>query len=266
MTFKFSRLLLVNSCAAIALAFAGCAASTSTTKTDIAANYAPKTMRLSYKKGQVVSFVAVVGQEGAQADAARNTYYKSAFPIANQFGFQRDAQFNVQAVPVGTFKPQVIIIYSWPDAEAEKAFNAHPDWPAVKATRATVWDELRVYNDVLKEDLTLTLDASKTYTLAAAWINLENPDDYAKYLSGIQTAVSQAGGRFIYTMHAPGFETHSAPFTGPDQLLLVEWDTPGGLDKFGKSADFKANAKYLGSGTSRFELSVLSPVISEAGR
>ncbi|MCF6293429.1 MAG: hypothetical protein L3J04_08560 [Robiginitomaculum sp.] len=259
-----TRSILIQTCAAFTLAVAGCSTSAPVADTSApnnAAIYAPKTVQQDFKKGQVLSFVVIDAKKGDAATAARNKYYETAFSLSTQFGLNRRMGFNVLAVPVGEFKPQFAVLYSWPSAAKERQFSAHPDWPAIKATRPNIWNELRVYNDVLKQDVTLTFDASKTYTLAAAWINPEHPNDYEKYLSGIQDAVTKSGGRFIYKMYNPTFEAHAAPQGAPDQVLLVEWDTPDGLDKFRKTAGFKANAKYLGSGTTLFELSVLSPVV-----
>ena len=265
MPFKYSRLFLTATCATLALLATNCAAPTSTTGKDATKATAittPKTVQLNFKKGQVLSFTVIESKKGEAAAAARDNYYKTAFPLASQFGLSRDMGFDVVAVPVGDFKPQAVALFSWPSADAERNFNAHPEWPAIKATRPDAWDELRIYNDVLKNDMSLSFDSSKTYTLAAAWLNPKHPNDYEKYLSGIQSAVTESGGRFIYKMHNPAFEAHAAPQGAPDQVLLVEWDTPDGLQKFGSSAGYKANAKYLGSGTKLFELSVLAPVVS----
>lgn len=264
MSLKLSRLFLANTCAALALLTVGCSVSAPTTDVKpeaLAATSAPKMVSLDFKKGQVLSFTVIDSKDGAAATAARDEYYDKAFPLAETFGLSRDMGFKVVAVPVGALKPQAVALFSWPNASAEEGFSAHPDWPAIKSLRPEAWDELRIYNDVLKQDMNLTFDSSKTYTLAAAWINPKYPDDYEKYLSGIQTAVKQSGGRFIYKMHNPSFEAHAAPQGAPDQVLMVEWDTAEGLQKFGKSAGFKANAKYLGSGTRLFELAVLSPVV-----
>ncbi len=264
MPFKYSRLLLTTTCAALTLLTTNCAAPSSTTDTQATkttAITAPKTVVLNFKKGQILSFTVIENKKGEAATTARNNYYKTAFPLASQFGLSRDMGFDVVAVPVGDFKPQAVALFSWPSAEAERNFNAHPDWPAIKATRPDAWDELRIYNDVLKNDMSLSFDASKTYTLAAAWINPEHPNDYEKYLSGIQSTVTESGGRFIYKMYNPAFEAHAAPQGAPDRVLLVEWDTPDGLQKLVSSTGYKANTKYLSSGTKLFELSVLTPII-----
>lgn len=264
MPLKLSRLLLANTCAALALLTVGCTVSAPTTNVKSetpAAISAPKLVKLDFKKGQVLSFTVIDSKEGDAASTARGQYYETAFPLAKTFGLSRDMGFKVLAVPVGKFKPQAVALFSWPSVAAEKKLNTHPNWPSIKALRPEAWDELRIYDDVLKQDMSLTFNSAKTYTLAAAWINPKHPNDYEKYLSGIQTAVTQSGGRFIYKMHSPSFEAHAAPQGAPDQVLMVEWDTPEGLQKFGESAGFKANAKYLGSGTKLFELAVLSPVV-----
>lgn len=90
-----------------------------------------------------------------------------------------------------------------------------------------------------------------------AWINPENPDHYDLYMDGITDAVADVGGRFVYKMFDPKFESNKIKTGGPGQVTLVEWDTPQGLQAFGKTQGFKDNAAYLGTGVTRFEILVL---------
>lgn len=214
---------------------------------------------LNYKKGEVLSFVFIDSKDGDEAEAARLKYYGSAFPLANSFGLSSDTTLSVAAIPVGNFKPDALGIFSWPDAASEAAVSAHPDWPGIKAIRPLAWDELRVATSELDADLTLSFDPAKTYTLASAWFNPENPNDYAKYMDGIKSSAEELGGRFVYKMHHPKLESHSEGLGAPGQITLVEWETQDGLAKFGKTKGFKDNVKYLSSGTTRFEIIVIAP-------
>ena len=214
---------------------------------------------LNFKKGEMLSFVFIDSKDGDEAEAARLKYYDTAFPLADSFGLSSDATLSVPAVPVGKFKPDALGIFSWPDSQSEAALSAHQDWPGIKALRPLAWDELRVATAELDADLTLSFDPTKTYTLASAWFNPENPTDYAKYMDGITSSAEELGGRFVYKMHHPSFESHAEKPGAPGQITLVEWETQDGLAKFGKSKGFKENVKYLGSGTTRFEIIVIAP-------
>jgi len=213
---------------------------------------------ITYKEGQLISIITSVPKTGENARQAIATYGATAFPLASKHGLKREGQLLVKAAPVGDHKPVVTVFYSWPSETAEAAFNAEPAWPAIKDTRADAWDELRVYTDLVEKDMTLTFDPNKTYTLAMAWTNPENPHDYDVYMKGIEGAVAQSGGRFVYKMFDPEFESHSLDDGAPGQVTLVEWDTPQGLENFGETKGFKDNVKYLSSGVTRFEIIALS--------
>ena len=217
---------------------------------------APLTIDL--KRGELLSIISVIPKEGDQADAARAEYYQSAFPLAQQYGLKREGQLKVTSAPVGQHKSEGIIFFSWPSQAAEASLEMEADWPAIKTLRPKAWEDLRIFTDELKEDLTLTFKADKTYTIAMAWTNPENPDDYDTYMDGITEAVAEVGGRFIYKMFDPKFESHKLKDGAPGQVTLVEWDTQEGLTKFGETQGFKDNVKYLTSGVTRFEILTLS--------
>lgn len=212
---------------------------------------------ISYKKGELISLISIVSKEGDAAKKAVANYYATAFPLGETHGLIRKGQLKVKAVPVGAHKSEGVVFYSWPSKAAEDAFSAEPAWPAIKAARPEAWTELRIYTDEVKDDITFTFHADKTYTLAMAWINPENPTDYDRYMEGIKDAVAESGGRFVYKMFDPKFESHNITDGGPGQVTLVEWDTPRGLQAFGKTDGFRANAAYLTSGVTRFEILAL---------
>ncbi|MEP3891306.1 MAG: hypothetical protein ABJN69_12675 [Hellea sp.] len=213
---------------------------------------------LEFKKGQLFSIVSVVADSDAEAKKNVAKYYKSAFPLGAKHGLKREGQLKVVASPVGDHKSDGIVFYSWPSAENEQSFEAEPAWPSIKSLRPKAWEELRIYTQEVEADMSLVFDPEKTYTLAMAWHNPENPDHYDKYMAGIKDAAESVGGRFLYKMFDPKFESNIIKTGGPGQVTLVEWDTPQGLQAFGKTSGFKENAHYLKTGVTRFEILALS--------
>jgi uncharacterized protein (DUF1330 family) len=207
---------------------------------------------LNLKKGQVLSIVAPVTKRGGKK--ALDEYYSRVFPIAGKLGLKRVVQLDVGDKVVGDFDPEALLFFSWPNAEAEQQLYAHSDWPELKALRPKAWKELRIFSDVLEEDLNLTFDPDKYYTVAVAWINPENPTDYDQYLAGIEGDLHKIGGRFIYKMINPRFEKHASNLPAPGQLTFVEWDTKAGLSKLGSTDAYKNNVHFLSSGVVGFEL------------
>jgi uncharacterized protein (DUF1330 family) len=243
-------------CGVLSLGLPACStmttASPQTAKPQAAQTSTPVTMH--FKKGQVMSIISPIAKEGETAKKALQTYYKTAFPLGSKHGLKREGQVIVKAAPIGDHKSEGIIFYSWPSANSEKQFESEAQWPAIKSLRSEAWEELRIYSDEISEDMTLTLHPEKTYTLAMAWINPEQPNDYALYMDSIKEAVSDVGGRFVYKMFDPKFESNTIKDGGPGQVTLVEWDNPEGLQNFTKTKGYKDSSQYIGTGVTRFEI------------
>jgi uncharacterized protein (DUF1330 family) len=253
--------MLTKMMVGIALLVSGCTiADDAPSSSSAVSTQAVQTHTVSYKQGQVLSIIAPIPDK--KGSAALEEYYAGVFPLARSFGFKRDIQFSINDTLVGKFKPAALIFFSWPDAAAETSLYGHEDWPKLKALRPQAWKELRIYSKTLEDDLDLTFSSDKFYTVAAAWIDPEHPDDYERYLSGIKTTVNELGGRFIYKMNVQRFENLGADLSLPVQLTFVEWDSEEGSENLQASDVFKANLKYFSSGLKGFELhriSVLPP-------
>ncbi|MEM8725773.1 MAG: hypothetical protein AAGE86_09665 [Pseudomonadota bacterium] len=216
-----------------------------------------ETLVIELEAGQVLQLIAP--QARAKGGAARQSYYRAAFPIAESLGYQRLGQLNVKQKVVSDYDPGAFIFFSWPDERAANEFASHPQWPAIKETRPAAWDELKIYNSVLESDLQLTFDPAKHYSVVVAWFDPDNPSDYDRYLTGIESAVDRAGGRFIYKMRNPTFEAHASAPTAPGQITFVEWNSPDGFAEVQKSEEYLAHRQYFGSGLERFEFYWLTP-------
>lgn len=212
---------------------------------------------IQMKQGEVLQLIA----PEARADdaAARQAYYNAAFPIAESFGFKRLGQLNITQKVISDYDPGAFIFFSWPNENAVNDFANHPQQPSLKAMRSEAWTELKIYNDVLEGDLTLSFDPSKHYTVVVAWFDPAHPGDYERYLTGIESAVNRESGRFIYKMRNPSFEANASPMVAPGQITFVEWDDTDGFARVQKSSEYKANAQFFNSGLDRFEFYWLKP-------
>ncbi|MEO0365160.1 MAG: DUF1330 domain-containing protein [Pseudomonadota bacterium] len=218
------------------------------------AGESPEVVEAAYREGELISLIAVVAKAGDDAAAVRGQYLRNAFGLAEQHGMKVLGSLNVTEVISGDFKPQVLAFYSWPSVAAEQAFDAMPEWKPIKATRPDGWDDLRFHDATACQDLTLRFASDKSYTLATAWVNPENPDDYDNYLKGIEPALNALGGRFVYQMRDPVFSALVSTESPPSRLTLVEWKSPEDLDRFLQSDGFKQHSALLTSGTVGFEL------------
>lgn len=214
---------------------------------------APQATQLNLKKGQYMSITLPEAKSSELATKARQTYYKTAFPLGSQFGLKREAALQIDNAIVSDYNPSSIIFFSYPSRQAEAGLAKHPRWPAIKATRPSIWKELNIFSAELTQDLKISFDPSKSYTLVIAWKKEDDPDGYDKYLKGIEPAVERFGGKFIYKMFNPASETNTASAPAPSQLTFVEWDSLDGFAKVQASDEYKASVPYFQSGVKKFE-------------
>jgi uncharacterized protein (DUF1330 family) len=214
---------------------------------------------LQYKAGEVLSYVLITAKDGDEAALARDTYYETAFPLADQYGLSRDLNLAIPQQFVGKYKADGMAIFSYPDAASVEGLSAAAEWPAVKALRPEAWDELAIFTQTLKQPLTVSFDPEKIYTLAVAEIKADAPNDYNTYMAGIEPGLNEMGGRFIYRMINPDVEAHRHTYDPQVQVTMVEWDTADALAGFTRSPAYKENSKYFTSGVSGFSFFQIAP-------
>ena len=222
---------------------------------------APAGVTLSFEKGQLLTLSAAINKEGEAAAAKRTEYFQRAFSKAEPLGMQRGPSFRVVETVRGDFSPRGLGLFSWPSAEAEEGLTSDPEWAEIKGLRPEAWDRLRLYSVELEEDLDITFDPNKFYTVAVAWQNPDAPDAYDVYLDGIEPTLTELGARYIYKMRAPRFEQVATPGPTPGQVTFVEWDTEDGLNALQDSEGFLAYYPSFRAGVTRFELHRIAPVV-----
>lgn len=204
---------------------------------------------LNLRAGQVLQLALVEPKAGDAAQAARQTYYRTALPLAEEFGDERLGQLGIAQTLVGEAKPASLIFYAFPDEASRDGFEAHPNWAEYKATRPEGWSNLMVYSTTIPQDMSLQFDPHKHYTLAVAWTTDDNPQDYDRYLEGVEAEFDTIGARFMHKFRNISYEDHNAPgATAPAQMTFVEWDSADGVQKLFQTDGYKNNQAFFQSG------------------
>lgn len=206
---------------------------------------------IALEAGEVLQIIAPQARENSRA--ARQAYYDFVLPQAERLGFERLGGLSVRQKVVSDYDPGAFLFFSWPDAASLTMFEAHPEWPAYRDQRPDGWEELKIYTLELEQDLQLTFDPAKHYTVVVAWLDAENGAQYTRYLDGIEAAVTRSGGRFIAKFNNPAYEANAGTPPAPGQITFVEWDSLDGFEKVQKSAEYQANRQNFASGVDRFE-------------
>ena len=213
---------------------------------------------IDMKRGEVLQ--VIISEQRPDGGPAARAYGSKAYPLAQQYGYQRIGQLNVAQKVVSSFDPQAVSFFSWPSQQALDTFSAEPAWPAIKETRPQAWSGLDIYSAQLREDLKVSIDPDKHYTVLVAWLKSDEArDDYARYLSGIEPAVERVGGRFIYKMMMPTREAYEEDAAAPHQITFVEWETTDGFEKVQATEEYAAHEQYFGSSMRKFEFYWLKP-------
>lgn len=221
----------------------------------------PKVLKVVLKKDMLLSIINPKTIDSDKAKAALKVYYDKAIPLAQSYGYKNHGALRVTETLVGKDQPGVFVLTTWPSEEADLTFESHPDWQQYKALRPVIWEKLNFYKSPSSTDKALYFSGDKFYTVAFAWLNQANPQDYHEYMQGISSSVEAVGGRFIHSMKNPRYVSHTDQAPGPDQITFVEWDSVQALEKFRGTDGFKQYQPYLSSGTTQFRLYRIQPVI-----
>jgi uncharacterized protein (DUF1330 family) len=199
--------------------------------------------------GSVLSYtLAAPSETGVQA---RNGFAQfDAMAAAERASGPR---FDVRSTILGDFEPDSVQLHVWPSQHAADAYETYERRPLLERFASQGWTGRRVYSAVLEDDLDLTLDPDKFYTLALAWFDPENPTDYARYLDMVAEDLAAVGGRFVYKMYNPDAHLTRETLDAPDQITLAEWDSIESLRALRSLPQYQAAAPYLDSGTRYFE-------------
>ena len=220
----------------------------------VAAKTEATTLQVDFDRGELMSIISIVPKSGEAAAGVRSAYLRDAFKLSAEYGLRPMGNLVVSDVIIGKFSPGAVAFYAWPSIEAEARFNADSRWSPIRATRPGGWDELRIHDVVSEQKQSIVFSSDRFYTLATAWVDPQQPDDYEHYLSRIEDAVAAAGGRFVFEMVQPAFTSLLEDAATPSRLTVVEWEAPESLDRFLASKDFERHSPLLYSGTTAFEL------------
>lgn len=253
-----AKLSLLGICAALASASPAAIATAHDTDETHASAASQPAFTIDMKRGEVLQ-VIISEQRPGGGDAAR-TYGSKAYPLAQRYGYKRIGQLDVRQKVRSSFDPQAVSFFSWPSQKALDAFSAEPSWPAIMATRPEAWSGLDIYSAELPEDLQISIDPAKHYTVLVAWLKSDEARGaYARYLTGIEPAVERSGGRFLYKMEMPEREAYAEDAKAPHQLTFVEWESTDGFEKVQASQEYADHQQYFGSSMSKFEFYWLTP-------
>ena len=197
------------------------------TSITLCAQGAPRTFDL--KKGQVFDILLL--NYSPDVEAAKQRYFKEAFPIATKNGYQPGAGFAVKKMPTqGNYHPELLVTGTWPSVtDREQGVVAlETELGDFHEQRRAIWSSFNVTYYELQEDIAFTTDSAKYYVATMFWSG--ETKAYAKFLRKWNKAALEAGGKAMMSLtdgHSPFGYYHN-----PDFFTITEWENEADFNVF----------------------------------
>lgn len=200
-----------------------------------------KVLTFSYKKGQVMDIILLNTKPDTKE--ALNNYFKTAFPVAEKHGYNRQIGLSLAPTPTqGNFHPESMIFGYWNTHDSRKNFLAEIDdvMPNFHKARREIWSNFNLTYYELKNDLSFQVDRNKYNVVTAYWKN--DASDFDKFINNWNSKAKKAGGKEVVNL-----KDGQSPFGyyySPDYLVITEWESKAAFDKFYKE-NLKMNHKGI---------------------
>lgn len=188
-----------------------------------------KSRTIDLKKGQVFDILLL--NYAPDVEAAKQRYFKEAFPIATKNGYQPGAGFTVKEMPTqGNYHPELMVTGTWPSLAARTAgvFALETELGDFHEQRRTIWSSFNVTYYEMPEDVSFTTDPAKYYVATMFWG--KESAVYGKFLRKWAKAARESGGKKMMTLldgHSPFGYYHN-----PDFFTITEWKNEAAFNAF----------------------------------
>ncbi|MEM9528917.1 MAG: hypothetical protein AAGA31_20065 [Bacteroidota bacterium] len=178
-----------------------------------------KAKTIQLEKGQVLDILLL---NDAGNDAAKQKYFKEAYPVAQKHGYQPGAGWAVKEIPFqGNQHPELFVTGSWPSVAARRAGLSalEKEVDDFHGQRRTVWTNFQITYFELPEAVAITTDPAKYYVATMFWSAAEQP--FGQFLEKWEKQQKQHGGTPLLTL-----TEGTSPFGyhhNPDYLTITEW-------------------------------------------
>ncbi|MEO1084256.1 MAG: hypothetical protein AAFY88_08440 [Acidobacteriota bacterium] len=194
---------------------------------------------LSFKKGQAIDLLFV--QQNPESGELLKAYFADVFPAAKAAGYTPMPGFAISQSPTrGNYHPSTAIFAGWPSPEAREgameAIAASVD--DLQQRRLAIWPSFAMTVYTMAEDVTVAMDAKKTYVLTAYWGTKNG--DLSTYAQSWKRRAAGAGGQVVLEL-----EDGWSPFGyryDPDYLAITEWKDAASFKAFHAGLTFDTAA------------------------
>jgi len=208
--------------------------------------------------GQRLTMVMTSNEPGG--GAARKVYLDNALAMGIANGIEIVHVFGVKRTIVGNEHPEGIGFYEWPSPAAAEKVRLDPEYLSKYAPlRAKAWKMMHMADFDLNESVSISVDASKTYTLAQLW--LKDAAAYKQYVEQVQDVRKKLGISVIFKAKPDQYEVLRNERRAPDVVVLMEWPNPESVDGYALQPEVKNALPALAAALEHMEWYELSEFI-----
>jgi hypothetical protein len=197
------------------------------TSITLGAQGAPRAFDL--KKGQVFDILLL--NYSPDVEAAKQRYFKEAFPIASKNGYQPGTGFAVKEMPTqGNYHPELLVTGTWPSLTAREqgVVALETELGDFHEQRREIWSSFNVTYYELQQDIALTIDPTKSYVATMFWSG--EAKAYAKFSRKWNKMALQAGGKAMMSL-TDGYSPFGY-YHNPDFFAITEWEDEAAFNAF----------------------------------
>lgn len=199
---------------------------------------------IEFSAGQRVSLV-LPDNTGAD-QAAQGFYLQGLMALSSGLGMQEKHSFAIERVIIGEHKPQALGIYAWPSAENADQLRSNPVYiNEYEPLLHDAWKEMHTIDVDLTEDVKISFDTDKTYTMALLWFG--DKAVYDSYILQSEPLREQLGAKRVFNLPVSQFDSFAATDAdkSPDRVVIVEWHHSSHPDAYLNSPMLTENRPML---------------------
>ncbi|MEM9073091.1 MAG: DUF1330 domain-containing protein [Myxococcota bacterium] len=188
---------------------------------------------MQFTAGRVVELALLSVKEG-MGPQFQTEYFPQASQIAQEYGGQLLAVFEVTDVPYGWKRPQTAVLFEWASMERKRAFARDPRFLQIQGLRDNALEYLAQGYFTVEENRTLSLvrDGEGTYELILFWMDPDHADDLNTYFSRVGPVAAQPEyGGFEMVQSFTPLRVNDGT-VHPDMFALGRWNSLQGSRAF----------------------------------
>lgn len=190
------------------------------------------TTQYDFTKGEVLDVLLL--QQQPETDELLMDYFKTAFPVAKQYGYRPMTGYKIQKITQGNHMPTSFIFGKWEDLERREAFieEVKTPIPDFHERRRSIWSYFGLTYYAIEEDLSFQIEAEKFNVVTAYWRKPDTSiDDF--HSQWIQQA-EENGGELVLSL--TGGKSPYGYYHQPEFLTITAWESEEAFTSFLKES------------------------------